>query len=658
MVKFKSKLPSMIIACLMALVIMVSAVTPAFAAGTASVGSVAGDVDGGTIVGQDVDQGKQTVYDEFDVTGNMTSNADVYVTVPESDIMVTVPKVVILDGKSGASNVGEYTVKVQGDIAAETVIKVVPQDEMDDRDGVNFEMSSAGKDNIPTDVEQAKTEFTYADGVRANAAASTTGTVTAYGMTAGQWNGDFQFNISAGKKENGSSSDIAYDGKTYEEIFVDLNVMLNGGFEYEEPFNVNSGDPTKTNAISNSGNYSLNVSGTTSQQLLQPVSALAEGDYYIAFKSQISRYEKGEVGVYINSGSNTYKVVTTETTGNEFVTTSGIVNVPSKLYGNIFYGSLSSANLDGYLDDIVVIPLSLFSTEPTKDELDALYETFLTLPNNKEYSDSEYKDAFIEAANKKAAELGMTNSHFSVASGATSVDSYSTSRDMMKLFVEAYTYDELGPIWSSKTKNIHIFGLNDAAGDYTINSTIPDTTIGGQYQILGGKTGTWTDTSKTTYNLGIVAEVEGKTVVGIVMSALDGDKRFDAMDELFDICANIISDSSYDASSDSVTNAQSAIACVINDDGSYEVLFEQDADTKHNPASLTKVLTAITGLDYITDLQKVITFKQIDMCEAGAKYFKVGNSITIEDLLYDMMLPSANQAAEAFARHVGEIILK
>ena len=198
MVKLRGKLRS-VLALAMAVILLVTMAMPTLAAGTASVGSVAGDINGGTIIGQDVDQGKQTEYKNDIYVGNtpIEETCDVYATVPNSGIVVTVPKVQILDGKAGVSNSGVYKVEVRGDISADTVITVSPLDEMADREGVNFEMSSAGKDNIPTDVEQERTAFTYADGVRPDSPATTTGVITAYGMTAGIWNGDFQFNIGA-----------------------------------------------------------------------------------------------------------------------------------------------------------------------------------------------------------------------------------------------------------------------------------------------------------------------------------------------------------------------------------------------------------------------------------------------------------------------------
>ena len=59
----------------------------------------------------------------------------------------------------------------------------------------DFALSSTGKADITASVEQSKTEFTYADGVRIGQSVKATGTVTAHNMTAGKWHGQYQFNI-------------------------------------------------------------------------------------------------------------------------------------------------------------------------------------------------------------------------------------------------------------------------------------------------------------------------------------------------------------------------------------------------------------------------------------------------------------------------------
>lgn len=64
-----------------------------------------------------------------------------------------------------------------------------------------FSLSSTGKADINATVDQAKTEFTYADGVRIGTSVVATGTVTASGMTAGEWHGQYQFDVSLDGEE-------------------------------------------------------------------------------------------------------------------------------------------------------------------------------------------------------------------------------------------------------------------------------------------------------------------------------------------------------------------------------------------------------------------------------------------------------------------------
>lgn len=174
------------------------------------------------------------------------------------------------------------------------------------------------------------------------------------------------------------------------------------------------------------------------------------------------------------------------------------------------------------------------------------------------------------------------------------------------------------------------------------------------YPILGGKTGSWIlDT--TTCNFATISEIKGNTVVGVVLGAHSVDDRFLAMKSLFDIAANVLADENHDTSSDTVTLSHSAIACVMND-GAPRVLFEQNADEKILPASITKVLSVLTALDYLDDMNYTISFRYSDLMDGSGNIFLPGDSITFEDALYAMMLPSSNSAAQAVARTINNII--
>ena len=92
---------------------------------------------------------------------------------------------------------------------------------------------------------------------------------------------------------------------------------------------------------------------------------------------------------------------------------------------------------------------------------------------------------------------------------------------------------------------------------------------------------------------------------------------------------------------------------IIYDLTADNTLFELNASEKTSIASLTKILTVITALDYIDDLNTKITYtKEMqklvneDTSKAG---LKVGDIITYKDLLYASILPSGADATVMLA---------
>lgn len=97
----------------------------------------------------------------------------------------------------------------------------------------------------------------------------------------------------------------------------------------------------------------------------------------------------------------------------------------------------------------------------------------------------------------------------------------------------------------------------------------------------------------------------------------------------------------------------STYAIVIDRD-TNQVLCEKDADTKLYPASLTKMMTAIIAIENLQDFNQTITIteemlaglKEQDASLAG---FEVGDTPTIQDVLYGIALPSGADATNAAA---------
>ena len=100
-----------------------------------------------------------------------------------------------------------------------------------------------------------------------------------------------------------------------------------------------------------------------------------------------------------------------------------------------------------------------------------------------------------------------------------------------------------------------------------------------------------------------------------------------------------------------------ATAAILVDPESGMILYEKNAREKRYPASTTKIMTALLVLENVKDLEQTVEVLEEDFenLEPGAPSsgFKAGEVVRIIDLLYDLMLPSGNEAANILARHVG-----
>ncbi len=84
------------------------------------------------------------------------------------------------------------------------------------------------------------------------------------------------------------------------------------------------------------------------------------------------------------------------------------------------------------------------------------------------------------------------------------------------------------------------------------------------------------------------------------------------------------------------------------------ILYENKANQKMYPASLTKIMTAILVIE-VGNLSDVITIDDDTPHEIAGSHIALeeGEILTLKDLLYAVMLPSANDAALALAKHYG-----
>ncbi|MEC0372064.1 D-alanyl-D-alanine carboxypeptidase family protein [Paenibacillus chibensis] len=98
------------------------------------------------------------------------------------------------------------------------------------------------------------------------------------------------------------------------------------------------------------------------------------------------------------------------------------------------------------------------------------------------------------------------------------------------------------------------------------------------------------------------------------------------------------------------THAQAA---ALIDVTSGRLLYSAHGDDELRIASLTKIMTAIVAIEHGDFKKPVKVSKNAFGKEGSSIYLKLGEEMTLENMLYGLMLRSGNDAATAIAEHVG-----
>ncbi|WP_178382403.1 MULTISPECIES: D-alanyl-D-alanine carboxypeptidase family protein [Paenibacillus] len=96
-----------------------------------------------------------------------------------------------------------------------------------------------------------------------------------------------------------------------------------------------------------------------------------------------------------------------------------------------------------------------------------------------------------------------------------------------------------------------------------------------------------------------------------------------------------------------------ARAAALIDVESGRILYSSRGDEPMLIASLTKIMTALVAIENGDLHSKVKVGKNAFAKEGSSLYLKQGEEMTLEDMLYGLMLRSGNDAATAIAEHVG-----
>lgn len=117
-------------------------------------------------------------------------------------------------------------------------------------------------------------------------------------------------------------------------------------------------------------------------------------------------------------------------------------------------------------------------------------------------------------------------------------------------------------------------------------------------------------------------------------------------------CKTLHAEKSLDGSEKKLETADAVILYELNTD---TLVYSYNADARINPTGMVKLLTALIAIEQ-GDLDGVITVKRstLDTVAIGAVSagLKAGEQLTLRDLLYCVMVSSANDAAAVIADHL------
>lgn len=98
----------------------------------------------------------------------------------------------------------------------------------------------------------------------------------------------------------------------------------------------------------------------------------------------------------------------------------------------------------------------------------------------------------------------------------------------------------------------------------------------------------------------------------------------------------------------------SAEAVFVAESSTDSIIYSKEADKKMYPASLTKLVTALVTLDNLKETDIITVGEEINTIPAGASTsrVKVGETLTIENALRGLLLPSGNDLSCTLALNV------
>ncbi len=119
------------------------------------------------------------------------------------------------------------------------------------------------------------------------------------------------------------------------------------------------------------------------------------------------------------------------------------------------------------------------------------------------------------------------------------------------------------------------------------------------------------------------------------------------------VASETIPDLHLTALNNTATPAIVASSYRVIDAATNTVLADKNSNVARPIASLTKLMTAVVFFDSHPNLNKIVTYTKADITPYAYLRVKVGETLTLNDVFYSMLVGSANNAATVLARSTG-----
>lgn len=211
-------------------------------------------------------------------TSNETDSKSVEVTYDKSaSYFVTIPKTIVLDSNKEST----YSVKVEGDIPSDKNVYVAPVDAISSTNEIDFYMHDQGtknaKDDVVATVTQNKDTWDFED--VANGVEETNNSISALGLSSGNWKGTFNFNINLRDVANsGDDANYGEDVTLTSDNLATYGIANTG--DVVIPSEVVDGEGVKHKVIGLGANAFSRCTGLTSIIIPNSVTSIGDNTFY------------------------------------------------------------------------------------------------------------------------------------------------------------------------------------------------------------------------------------------------------------------------------------------------------------------------------------------------------------------------------------------